>query len=68
MIELTSIEMKMPPREREVILEELKELLSIHCMTEPRLASINTLIHELEDGAWIAGADEGWDMALAEHR
>lgn len=50
------------PRDRHIILGELTKM--VHPDFHPRIWA---LINELENAAWTAGADEGWDMARAEH-
>jgi hypothetical protein len=50
-----------PPREREVVREELRETLKIQAISGPRLELIWTLIDELEEGGWQGGFDEGYD-------
>lgn len=52
-----------PPRDQYIVTEELERLVSPDF--HPKIWE---LIRELERGAWESGADEGWCMALAEHR
>lgn len=63
-------ECKLPPRERELIRQELKETLDVASMTETRKTFIWELIDELEEGAWQGGASEGYDHGYqdADHK
>lgn len=52
-----------PTRELHLIRDDLAKMVSPDF--HPRIWS---LINELENAMWEAGASEGWDMALAEHQ
>lgn len=59
------LEESKPVRDRETVIAALEGALDVHCMSMTRLEHIWTLIRELEEGSWRAGADEGmeWERA-----
>lgn len=56
------LEQMLPPRPREEVLANIEGELDSYEITQDRKERLMNWIVELEDGAWQAGADEGYDL------